>query len=44
MLDQSKNLRATLSRRQALKLMGVSASMAMLAASVAPTAPTGGVA
>jgi multiple sugar transport system substrate-binding protein len=44
MLEQNKNLRTTISRRQALKLMGASASMAMLAACVAPTAPTGGAA
>lgn len=44
MLEQNKNLRTTLSRRQALKLMGASASMAMMAACVAPTAPTGGAA
>lgn len=43
-MEQNKNLRTTLSRRQALKLMGASASMAMLAACVAPTAPTGGAA
>lgn len=44
MSETNVNLRATLSRRQALKLMGASASMAMLAACVAPTAPTGGAA
>lgn len=44
MSEANVNLRATLSRRQALKLMGASASMAMLAACVAPTAPTGGAA
>ena len=44
MSEQYKNARATLSRRQALKLMGVSASMAALAACVAPSAPGGGAA
>lgn len=42
MSEPNVNLRATLSRRQALKLMGVSASMAALAACVAPTTPTTG--
>lgn len=44
MSETNVNLRATLSRRQALKLMGVSASAVALAACVAPTAPTGGAA
>jgi multiple sugar transport system substrate-binding protein len=44
MSEQYTNVRATLSRRQALKLMGVSASMAALAACVAPAAPGGGTA
>lgn len=44
MSEVNVNLRATLSRRQALKLMGVSASAVALAACVAPTAPTGGAA
>jgi len=44
MSEQYTNVRATLSRRQALKLMGVSASMAALAACVAPAAPSGGAA
>jgi len=42
MSEPNVNLRATLSRRQALKLMGVSASAIALAACVAPTAPTTG--
>lgn len=44
MSEANVNRRATLSRRQALKLMGASASMAVMAACVAPTAPTGGAA
>lgn len=44
MSEANVNRRTTLSRRQALKLMGASASMAALAACVAPTAPTGGAA
>ncbi|MBX3014265.1 MAG: extracellular solute-binding protein [Caldilineaceae bacterium] len=41
MSEANVNLRATLSRRQALKLMGVSASAVALAACVAPSAPAG---
>lgn len=42
MTEQYSTVRATLSRRQALKLMGIGASAAALAACVAPTAPTTG--
>ncbi|MEZ4734988.1 MAG: extracellular solute-binding protein [Caldilineaceae bacterium] len=44
MSEANVNRRTTLSRRQALKLMGASAGMAALAACVAPAAPTGGAA
>ncbi|MCB0062833.1 MAG: extracellular solute-binding protein [Caldilineaceae bacterium] len=44
MSEQYKNVRATLSRRQALKLLGAGAGMATLAACVAPSGPSGGAA
>ncbi|MEZ4861058.1 MAG: extracellular solute-binding protein [Caldilineaceae bacterium] len=44
MSEQKSTARATLSRRQALKLMGAGAGVAALAACAMPTAPTGGAA